>query len=83
MPVLSVEEMTGMTATELERAFELVRNPEDWRGRIDAVVENADVPAVCMAIRFYTATEPSVMPLGGGRSRVLALGYRRGPAGDH
>ncbi len=82
MTVLSIEELAGITPDELEQAFELVRDPLDWRNRIDAVIESDEVERVCIAIRFYTATDPDVMVLGDGRVRVMALGYRLGPAGD-
>lgn len=76
----------GYQPAQLERAFELVQNPEHWKGKVDAVVDvpsSVDLPALVdllrYAVPFYTATEATVTREGRAL-RVEADGYWCGPA---
>lgn len=78
------------------RAFALVCpqawGRSDWKEQVSAVLTEADlevagvtIDAVCDAVRFYTATEPTVSKVATSNPEVFALvvradGYRRGPA---
>lgn len=77
-----------MNTYEVEREsllefFERVQNPLDWKAPIDAFVPERDFEMTDRAIRFFTATEPKFERMANGWLRVIALGYRLGPAGDH
>lgn len=70
----------GETRGELARLFSLVE-AVDWREPIDAWVDGlTDLVALSRAVVFFTATVPT-FEAGIGRVRVLAEGYRAGPAG--
>lgn len=77
---------TEARVAELSAAFDRVKNPEHWKGPIDAVVRvttgagAADMATILEAIEFYTATTGIVHDLGDGRFRILAPGYWAGPA---
>lgn len=75
----------GYTRQELNDAFNMVHNPEDWKARINKVIPGHPVTKqkVAEAIMFYTATTATFTNLDDGRALVQADGYRRGPAGDH
>ena len=68
----------------LEAAFDDVCNPDDWKSPIDSVCRADQQDIVSRAVVFFTATVPTFDPIPGtNKVRVTALGYRRGPAGDH
>jgi len=71
----------GYTEEEIEKAFDKVKNPEDWRTEIDAEVSADEVELVIVAIEYYTATEVGTKKLDNGNVRVVSVGYRMGPAG--
>ena len=81
--------MTAPTArsshshADLEQAFRKVSDPNDWRGPIDAVIDDADRHVVGEAVAYFTATSAEFHPVPGqpGKLRVTAVGYRCGPAG--
>lgn len=86
----------GFTYDELNRAFKLVQNEDHWKNPINSVCSSDEVKVVAAAIEYFTATKAHFDYLGvsegTGRTRfkagehilrVLADGYRRGPAGDH
>ena len=76
--------LTGFyTREQLEAAFDKVRNPNDWKAPVDGYCRAAEVELVREAVIFFTATEPSFYSVGinTGLRRVLADGYRKGPAG--
>jgi hypothetical protein len=75
----------GHTWAELDAAFKKVKNPDDWKAPICALVSADDLTVVCAAIEFYTATKPKVfvVDLDCEEFLVTAAGYRLGPAGDH
>ncbi len=87
----AVKSLPGLQGMLLEKqvllsAFELVKNREDSRGPIDAMV-HADLcevspEVIVRAIEFFTATTPKVTREGE-YLVVKSLGYRAGPAGDH
>jgi len=71
----------------MDRAFEMVRNQDDWKAPIDAHVDVEDIndgQIIAMAIEFYTATRPIVRMVerdeNGFRLSFEAAGYRAGPA---
>ena len=72
-----------VTRKTLSDAFDMIRDPSDWRAPIDQQFDMMpeDVDMYCEAIRFFTATEPTVMVLSNGETRIKADGYRAGPAG--
>lgn len=71
----------GYWLSELDEAFRLVQDSEDWRKPIDAVVNPRDLGVVVVAVAYYTATACVVMPTEGELIRVHSVGYRAGPAG--
>lgn len=79
----------GCTLPELRAAFDAVATPGDWRAPINTFLpdwlEEGDPGhhLTAAAIAFYTATEARFTTTPSGRTRVEAIGYRWGPAGDH
>lgn len=81
----------------MEKAFELVKPSGDWKAPIDLCVSEEALKTldpdtgkaladVCEAVDFFTATIATVRPTvtpNGISWRVMADGYRAGPAGDH
>lgn len=70
---------------ELETIFfGEVCNKEDWKSPIEVWCLGEDVLKICEAIRFFTATEPSVeLNPTNMRYLITSEGYRMGPAGDY
>lgn len=68
---------------ELQAAFDLVRDPKDWKNHIDTVIDADKQGIVADAISHFTATSAHFEELPNGKLRVIADGYRMGPAGDH
>lgn len=68
---------------ELQAAFNLVAEPDDWRKPINAMIEDKDVEIVREAVEYFTATTIRTSPWMGkvGHTHVRATGYRNGPAG--
>ena len=79
-----VSEM-GYTRQELNDAFAMVHNPDDWKAPINKAIpcHPVTMAKVREAIMFYTATEAVFTELDDQRVCVQADGYRAGPAGDH
>ena len=82
------------TLAELDAAFNRVHNAMGghWKDRIDVILPMTkdEVTATALSIAETTATIPRITDLGqdgllpGQRVyQIRALGYRRGPAGDH
>lgn len=72
----------GFSFEAMEPAFAAVQDKSDWRNPIDARVSGEQVHVTCVAIAFYTATEPVVeYDREIGDFRVTSEGYRMGPAG--
>lgn len=71
----------GWKLTELEKAFDLVKNAEDWKAPIEAQIPGRMIKVVLSAIEFYTATSATVDHLKDGICLVRSVGYRAGPAG--
>ncbi len=65
----------------LQECFDNVAPADDWRGAINAIVPALDVLDTVKAIIHYTATAPIIVEHGPGTFRVVAAGYRAGPAG--
>ena len=76
----------GLSMAELDAAFDLVKDPMDWRAEISAEIwqEAAEAvggeSAIKSAVEFFTATTPRFCTFSG-RIIVSADGYRMGPAG--
>lgn len=70
-----------MNQKDLEKAFDLVKDPEDWRNPIYACIESEQKEAVREAIIHFTATEPNFTHVNSSHCIVQADGYRNGPAG--
>jgi hypothetical protein len=84
MPVREVRKLDDECGEILRAAFNQICNPVDWKGPINAVVPACLADLYCEAIKFMTATDP--VRFGNedrGFVRLIALGYRAGPAGDH
>jgi len=76
--------LNGFTLDELEKAFDSVSNPEDWKAPIFAIVPGEAVLVIVEAIKFYTATVPTVsLNTSTMEYYIESIGYRAGPAGDH
>ena len=76
----------GFTVDGLDKAFELVKPPEDWKAPIAVYVTGELVNVVIAAIQFYTATDPTgtYVPSNWPAAWLIeSVGYRAGPAGDH
>lgn len=75
----------------LEKAFDQIKNSEDWRAPINAIVTPENLAPVVEAIMFYTATQPKISvhdwffneegKITISRYCVESEGYRNGPAG--
>lgn len=81
-----------MMKAELQELFNRVCKKEDWRAPIDTVIAirtDAEMERIRRAVEFFTATTPQFEPIrpaglkpsDGCVYRVLAVGYRNGPAG--
>jgi hypothetical protein len=67
---------------EMEKYFNMVANPNDWRAPIDAVIAMGKFMKCKAAVEFFTSTELIIVyESKGGKVRVQATGYRNGPAG--
>lgn len=65
----------------LRTAFDKVADPTDWKGKVNGVIDAADVNDVVDAVIYFTGTVPTVTPARGGKLRVRSVGYRMGPCG--
>lgn len=68
------------TQEQLQRAFDAVANPQDWKAPIEAVIESSAWQLTKAAIVHFTATQPTLKANDDGRFVVTAPGYRAGPA---
>ena len=86
----------GFTHGELEKSFDLVKPETHWKDEIRAYCTSQELPAVLAAIEFFTGTSAGIDFVSKvdsefqGRFKkndlvfiVRAIGYRKGPAGDH
>lgn len=75
-----------MNQKELEKIFNSVCNPEDWKAPIDVIIktQNKDKNKISEAIIHFTGTIP-IFENGRapGFSLIKAQGYRNGPCGDY
>lgn len=68
----------------LEAIFANIQDPEDWKNPISVSVPGEMVSVAVAAIKFYTATVPTVsLNVGTMEYLIESVGYRMGPAGDH
>lgn len=65
----------GYSLAELHAAFDLVKDRDDWKNRIDACVHPTFLPAVLVAVPFFTGGPARVVVSEDGRIRVSAPGY--------
>lgn len=74
----------GYTYEQLQAAFNQVANPDDWKDEILATMPGECVNLVVEAIKFFTATNPTVKLNTETMTYIVhSIGYRAGPAGDH
>jgi hypothetical protein len=67
---------------DLHRALFSEVAPADWKAPISVVVPRDMAGLYSAAVAFMTATVPEVLDTGDpGRVRLVAPGYRMGPAG--
>lgn len=72
----------GFTKGELSDAFNAIAPPDDWRGRISAVIPPRVFDISAVAVEFYTATRLEIVGVvAPNMIEVCAVGYREGPAG--
>ena len=77
----------GFSVADLRKAFNLVCDPTDVRGVIDAVIPAREAQVVRQAVIFFTGDVPTIAdtdtPSGvdGAFVRVTSAGYRNGPCG--
>lgn len=73
----------GYGLVRLEAIFNAIKDPSDWKAPISVWVSGELVNVAVEAIKFYTATVPTV-GLDSLRMQYLieSIGYRAGPAGD-
>lgn len=68
----------------LEAIFSRIQDPKDWKNPILIMVPGELVSVVVAAIKFYTATVPTIdLKLETMEYIIQSEGYRMGPAGDH
>lgn len=74
----------GYTRGDLSRVFDRIKDPADWKAPILATCPGEAVTVVVEAIKFFTATVPTVSLDTRTMTYVIeSEGYRMGPAGDH
>ena len=80
---ISDKELTfGHDVKDLERAFDMVKDKNDWKAPVDAWIRKRDKSIVADAIVFYTGCMPAVVETTETYCRIVADGYRMGPCGD-
>lgn len=69
----------SFTRGELEKAFNAVQNPENWKMPIRATINSSDVEVTSAAICFYAGGCARVVQMleGGSKSVIVAPGYYR------
>lgn len=68
----------------LEAVFSRIQDPEDWKAPIAVSIPGEMVSIAVAAIKFYTATVPTVsLNVQTMEYLIQSEGYRNGPAGDH
>jgi hypothetical protein len=68
---------SGYTKNEMIDAFDLVKNPENWKGIIVAVIDIKEQSVVDAAISFFTGGGAEYGPEEGGKVQVQAPGYHQ------
>ena len=66
------------TREQLCQAFDIVKNPDDWKMSIDIVIDNpGDKNLRCLeeAIIYFTGTGPFINVLDNNKVQVTAPGY--------
>ena len=72
----------GFTRGQLHEMFDAICDPADWRGPICAWVPMEGVAIAVEAVKFFTATNPTVgFDCATMRCLIESEGYRNGPAG--
>ena len=74
---------TKYSEKQVKRAFDMVTDKRDWKDRIDYWIRKRDHDVVEEAIKFYTKTEMIVVESTSTYERIVSIGYRMGPDGDH
>jgi hypothetical protein len=69
---------TAEYVQKLHAVFTRVRDAENWKRPIDAVIgltQDGELDLIVDAIRFYTGSDTVIFPLGNNRFRIVADGY--------
>jgi hypothetical protein len=72
-----------VTHSELSKAFDAIRNKEDWKAPILAVIKEENFKLYAAAVEFFTATPLTIRKssnVAEGSLCVESIGYRAGPA---
>ena len=71
------------TRGELDRAFALISDPEDWRAPLRGTVSSEDLGACLAAAEFFTGAglQSVSSDYANGQHTVKGVGYRNGPCG--
>jgi hypothetical protein len=74
----------GYTIADLRMVWNKIKNPQDWKAPICVSMNGEMVCAAVAAIKYFTATIPTVkLDTRTMKYLVESEGYRNGPAGDH
>lgn len=66
-----------VTVTELRKAFDAVRDPDDWTAPIDALIPIAELAITVEAVKYFTASTLKVVKeTEDGEYLVRAVGCR-------
>jgi hypothetical protein len=68
----------GFTIRELHAAFDLVKDADNWKNRINETARletEREIKAVEVAVTFFTGSVATVTPLGADTFRIRAAGY--------
>ena len=85
IPEIQNEIVGGFRVCDMEKVFNRMVDPKDWRAPINATIPYRLYDIAAAAVEFFTATTLEVvgsMPITGDLL-VKSIGYRAGPAGDH
>lgn len=68
---------------QMQAAFDLVKNDDDWRAMVRATIKIEDLQRVKRAVAYFTSTEVRIVACNNETHEVTieADGYRAGPAG--
>jgi hypothetical protein len=80
------KKLTPTRIAEMEEAFDAIKDKDDWKAPISALIPMSEFELYADAVMFFTGTRIRVRghnPEGQGVLFISSKGYRNGPAGDH